>query len=761
MRHVVIFVLLVFLFNVLVLSHLSGALSNAEQVKRFVFKRFARPVERLPPWRRTASDCLGGEWKSRTGVVFCKPREGGEWKSRDVAFREEWIDAGAQEVGLFDPRRNTAVVLKRKKAFRAEGRDREEAFKRVFDEVFLDEGGFVVFPGASDGGRMGGAKKVASKPVVVMVQPEEPKRKLKVNQPQVVTKSATTTSDGKAAKGTKIDWAMDCSHYWSFDETGFCRLMKQKTITAEWVEVDATTKTVTYIWNEMIHRPEIGEAYLKDEDRLMVLVILRRHILVGHLNAAEEAMDVAMETDQVFLRGGFWATERNFKPIPPNVKPDAVDNAQVVVMISSFRDVLCINTVKEAFDNAYNPDRIRIAIVLQGSKNDADCMEMYCQEVGEANCRRNQIVQLKLPLERSRGVMFARFLEQTLIKDEEFCLQIDSHMVFPEHWDKLALGDWLSAENEMAVMTTYPNRATDVNKQEFSPVRCDTVWGSNVVACGTSARNVRHKQKTPYLSAFFGAGIAFSKCHANIVVPYDPFMAWMFKGEEYNRSARLWTHGYDLYAPKVNYAYHFYDDDPRPAKYKNIQRDRSFFSDNKDSAMIVRQSEYRWQAVLGMLDPPSPVSEVQDDDRLARLNKAHSHVETLRMALFADVEYFGVGTKRSLREYQVFSGINLIKHTMKDLCDKIGELPMVPWQNQGYNVWGAGCTSEKRSCCKTTMDKILEKNNAFLPDYVAYTNEQWANHIKSSPVFSSQKNGSLIKQPIMSLGWAKAENICD
>jgi hypothetical protein len=41
-------------------------------------------------------------------------------------------------------------------------------------------------------------------------------------------------------------------------------------------------------------------------------------------------------------------------------------------------------------------------------------------------------------------------------------------------------------------------------------------------------------------------------------VPFDPFLPWIFMGEEISMSARLWTAGYDIFSPTVNVLNHYY-----------------------------------------------------------------------------------------------------------------------------------------------------------------------------------------------------------
>jgi hypothetical protein len=102
--------------------------------------------------------------------------------------------------------------------------------------------------------------------------------------------------------------------------------------------------------------------------------------------------------------------------------------------------------------------------------------------------------------------------------------------------------------------------------QKLTPARCSTQFDfrKEVVHGGNAAHNTRPNDKG-FLIPFFGAGTAFNKCHANLNVPYDPYMSYLFGGEEFNRAARLWTWGYDMYAPKHNFVFHYYDSEEKPA----------------------------------------------------------------------------------------------------------------------------------------------------------------------------------------------------
>eukprot|EP00511_Aplanochytrium_stocchinoi_P009072 CAMPEP_0204866616 /NCGR_PEP_ID=MMETSP1348-20121228/18082_1 /ASSEMBLY_ACC=CAM_ASM_000700 /TAXON_ID=215587 /ORGANISM="Aplanochytrium stocchinoi, Strain GSBS06" /LENGTH=492 /DNA_ID=CAMNT_0052018569 /DNA_START=250 /DNA_END=1725 /DNA_ORIENTATION=- len=335
-------------------------------------------------------------------------------------------------------------------------------------------------------------------------------------------------------------------------------------------------------------------------------------------------------------------------PPYPLHSPERNSVATIMVMLASYRDPLCGNTLAEAFGNAKFPDRVRASVAQQNDPLDLDCMQEYCRI--DPNCRRDQVVITIVPLEKARGVMPARFHQLSGLRDEEFCLQIDSHSAFEDDWDIIALEDWYLTENEMAVLTTYPNRAGDRHKQDLSPARCSTSFsgGKQVIHGGNSAHNVR-PGKSPFLVPFFGAGVAFSKCHANLNVPYDPYMSYLFGGEEFNRAARLFTWGYDMYAPKRNFIYHYYDGDEKPVA-KNEPRHREFFHGKKTMSS---QTTLRWRRILGL--------------KTKEKNK-------IRELTLADAELFGLGKRRTLQQYQTFSGVNLITGETESRCNKLGRM---------------------------------------------------------------------------------------
>ena len=55
-------------------------------------------------------------------------------------------------------------------------------------------------------------------------------------------------------------------------------------------------------------------------------------------------------------------------------------------------------------------------------------------------------------------------------------------------------------------------------------------------------------------------------------MPFDPFLPWVFMGEEILFGARLWTHGWDLFSPTTNVIGHQYTVPSVPRFWESLGR---------------------------------------------------------------------------------------------------------------------------------------------------------------------------------------------
>eukprot|EP00494_Astrolonche_serrata_P023103 UN23360 len=180
----------------------------------------------------------------------------------------------------------------------------------------------------------------------------------------------------------------------------------------------------------------------------------------------------------------------------------------------------------------------------------------------DGECPNKENVKIiRLTVKEASGPNVARSLAQTMMEDEEFCLTVDAHTIVMQEWDVEILKEWGSADNEMAILTTYVGIpelvGTNVAGRKEVPHLCEGRFD------GEFPRNIRataaHWLEKPILAPLWGAGLSFSKCHAEINSPYDPHLKQIWTGEEFSRGARFYTKGYDLYTPTRPIIAHDYD----------------------------------------------------------------------------------------------------------------------------------------------------------------------------------------------------------
>jgi hypothetical protein len=135
------------------------------------------------------------------------------------------------------------------------------------------------------------------------------------------------------------------------------------------------------------------------------------------------------------------------------------------------------------------------------------------------------IRMMKVDSSTAKGPTWGRAKASTLLRDEEFCMQTDAHMDFVPGWDTKMMQMWADTKNEYAVLSTYVADSSQLslnigeNKglnglHEVPHLCMVTLNGANnlVRIWGTKcARNLVEPKMT---NAIWGAGLSFSKCHA-------------------------------------------------------------------------------------------------------------------------------------------------------------------------------------------------------------------------------------------------------
>jgi Rps23 Pro-64 3,4-dihydroxylase Tpa1-like proline 4-hydroxylase len=302
---------------------------------------------------------------------------------------------------------------------------------------------------------------------------------------------------------------------------------------------------------------------------------------------------------------------------------------RIFVQIASYRDPDCQWTVKDLFEKATHPERVFVGICWQFVKGEDD----ICFQVPYP--RSEQVRVHEVDAKQSKGVCWARGLVQKLWKDEEFTLQIDSHMRFEPGWDESLIEMWKECGKEKAVITCYPPGFAPPNKLQrkwiFGMSAKEFDQNGILLMHGKPAYTRDQLPQKPIHGAFASACMYFGPSRIIKDVPYDPNL--YFFGEEISLAVRFWTHGYDLFHPNRPVIYHDWDRSKRP----------THFSDHNAWQKQNERSFVRVRHMLGTV--------VSDDPDITK-----------------DLDIYGLGKERTLAEYQAFSGVNFAARTLTPLA---------------------------------------------------------------------------------------------
>ena len=211
------------------------------------------------------------------------------------------------------------------------------------------------------------------------------------------------------------------------------------------------------------------------------------------------------------------------------------------------------------------------------------------------------------------------------------------------HWDDLLLQTWRDCNDTEAVLSVYPNGFQQPCQLQTStlPVMAAKAFDDYGILKfqGISRYRIPEQQpEKPLPNAFVAGGFLFGPGQIVEDVPYDPEL--YFYGEEVSMSARLWTHGYNIYCPNRFLLFHLY-------KSSGGDGDTSatHWSDHQDWFQLNRRSLVRVHKLLGSLSI-APTN----------LNPNPKDIESL--------EHYGLGTRRHLSDYERMAGISFQSQTI-------------------------------------------------------------------------------------------------
>ena len=273
------------------------------------------------------------------------------------------------------------------------------------------------------------------------------------------------------------------------------------------------------------------------------------------------------------------------------------EDESIFMSLGAYRDHLLGETLRQAYKNADNPDKLFVGAVVQNcfgidvtcrtgvevkgkdergnpitkvSDRDADVngIEQFCDDPEYSKyCESGQIRALYVNETESNGPTTARYFASKLWGGETYFMQSDAHLRFAPGWDRLYAEEVKAAKSyPKAILSAYPPGFSE----EDPPYQGGTT-GTRLCTCQFSTSDVEHHiirintgetcgahAAAPTQIAYIAAGFFFARAEFLTDVPFDPFLPWCFMGEEIALSLRAWTHGWDIYAPRNNLIAHQY-----------------------------------------------------------------------------------------------------------------------------------------------------------------------------------------------------------
>lgn len=374
--------------------------------------------------------------------------------------------------------------------------------------------------------------------------------------------------------------------------------------------------------------------------------------IAGKKVTADQIWDTFLDvTKNTFMK---WDEENKERFAKPR------NDESIFVGLGTYRDPFCPMTLKSLYANAGNPEKLFVGLfqqncfgpkcrtgVLVGGKvedagPDVDCYVDFCaskEGIDSNACNNGHVRLFNVNESESLGPYMARYLGTKFYGGEQYYLQIDSHSEFVQNWDKKLIKMVVDAPAAKPVISTYPPGQDHKWRDSIGWRLCNAGFATSdiehkIVRLGTSKTMDKKQPDIPKYAPFAAAGFFFAPAGFLSEVPFDPFLPWIFMGEEISISVRLWTSGYDIFSPTINVLNHYYVRRHYPKFWESVNR---FFKRPVHNQIVDIVLE-RVKSMLGYPESAAPLVKVQS-------------------ALY-NLENWGMGNKRLAKDYFKMVGLN-------------------------------------------------------------------------------------------------------
>jgi UDP-GlcNAc:polypeptide alpha-N-acetylglucosaminyltransferase len=363
---------------------------------------------------------------------------------------------------------------------------------------------------------------------------------------------------------------------------------------------------------------------------------------------------------------------QTFHPKPSvSTLPLDLTSGTIFVSIASFRDAECSATLVDLFAKAEHPERIFVGVVEQFDvETDLRCIPrrfVECRDRGFSMSDMSRAVRKQLSLFcayhnvryrqlhpwESKGPTYGRYVAASMYQGERYFMMIDSHNRFVEGWDVRLLRELHNVPQKRsddgilrAVLSHYPGAyfyGVDGRKVDKGlRFMCSGHWMESPDGLfRLDGAVIQQRNTTPVLQPFTAAGFLFGESAFIMEVPFDPYLDYLFDGEEVLYSARLFTHGWNSYLPTENLLYHFYGR-PHAPKVWAVPNNQWWVHQAVSVKRVLLLLEIPQKGRL----PEKPLFKVGDQGLESRVTR--------------EIGRYGMGHVRTVKEFWMFAEVDTL-----------------------------------------------------------------------------------------------------
>lgn len=320
---------------------------------------------------------------------------------------------------------------------------------------------------------------------------------------------------------------------------------------------------------------------------------------------------------------------------------------KIFIQIASYRDPQLEPTIKNCLENAKNPENLIFGICRQYHPEDK-----FDELLHYRDDERFKIIDVLYT--ETKGACWARNKIQQLYNEEEYTLQLDSHMRFEKNWDETLIEMYQQLKNKgikKPLLTSYVSSFDPTNDPQG---RVNVPWRmvfdkfipeGAVFFLPETIPNWQDLTE-PVPARFYSAHFCFTSGDFAKNVQHNP--EFYFHGEEISIAVRAYTHGYDLFHPHKVVIWHEYT---RNGRTKHWDDDKEWWKLNESAHLLNRK-------LFGMDN-----------------NQQEGHEGS-----------YGFGKERTLRDYEKYSGLLFEKRAVQQYTlDK--KYPPNPFEYKTDQEW--------------------------------------------------------------------------